>query len=462
MKKVFLSIAMVSVTFAFAQKKEIAAAFKAAEVGDYATVNSQIVAADAILGGKTFLLDPETMEQYFYAKGLSLLKSGNTVEGASYLAKINKMGKSKIYAGKDAEKNKVYYVGKSAAEASGIQDLKEQSYTPVTSAKLGTALNPSIQNANKQAMDAYNAKNYAKAGEKFSEVYNLLKAAGQDNKQFLYYSAITYAQANKKDEAAKAYDELINSGYTGVETTYTAKNKKTGQVEALDKTAYDLYKKLGEAGDYTDFKTETSKSVEQELYVGDAELLISSEKYDQALSVIEKGLKKFPGNEKLTDLQGTAYYKSGKTDQFVATLKDKVAKNPNDFESYYNLGVLMSKDPEKSDEEALEYFKKAVEIKPDYAPALQNITFLTMGDDEKAIKDIDNARKAGKTDLFNKLLQQRRDRFAKALPYAERWYATDTNNLDAVTLLKGLYTSGKNEAKAAEFKAKEAALMQKK
>jgi hypothetical protein len=36
---------------------------------------------------------------------------------------------------------------------------------------------------------------------------------------------------------------LIKSNYTGEETVYTAKNTKTGQVETLDKAAFDLYKK---------------------------------------------------------------------------------------------------------------------------------------------------------------------------------------------------------------------------
>lgn len=457
MKKIFLSIAMVSITFAFAQKKEIAAAFKAADGGDYATAASQIAAADAAMGNKTYLLEPETLEQYYFAKGVSLLKSGKTSEGAAYLAKINDLGKAKIYAGKDADKNKVFYVGKAAADASGVQGLKEQTYTPTTPGKLGGIVNPVLQDVNKVAMDAYNSKNFAVAGEKFAEVYNLLKAAGQDNKQYLYYSAVTYAQSDKKDEAIAKYQELVDSGYTGVETTYTAKNKKSGQVETLDKTAFDLYQKMGAAGDYTDFKTETSKSIEPDLYVGYAELLVNAAKYDQALTFIDKALKKFPGNSRLTDLQGTTYYKSGKTDQFISSLKGNVAKNPNDYESWYNLGVLTSKEPGK-EQEASGYFEKAIQANPKYSMALQNLTYLALGDDDKAVKDMEAARKAGKMDLFNKLRQERKDRFAKTIPYAEKWYAVDPNNLDVVSLLKGLYNSTQNTAKAAEFKAKEEAL----
>ena len=174
--------------------------------------------------------------------------------------------------------------------------------------------------------------------------------------------------------------------------------------------------------------------------------------------LIEKGLKKFPTNAKLAELQGTAYYKAGKTNEFVSNLKAQLAKNPNDANNWYNLGVLQSKDP-ATVAEALASYKKALEIKPDLVQAHQNLTYLTMGDDAKAIDDYEAARKAGKTDLANKIIEARRARLAATLPYAEKWYQYDSNNVDAVSLLKGLYLSTKNEAKYKEFKDKEAAML---
>lgn len=457
MKKIFLSVAMVSATFAFAQKKEISAAAKAIESGDASGANSQIVAAESLIGGKTYLLEPSLQEQYYYAKGLGLLKTGKSAEGATFLAKINDLAKSKIYTGKDDSKNKVYYVGKAAADASGINGLKEETYTPSLLGKLGDALNPIIESANKQAIDAHTVKNYAVAGSKFKEVYNLLKAVGNDNKKVLYYAALSYALADKKTEAIEAYNELIDSGYTGAEITYTAKNKKTGEVETLDRNTFDLFKKAGATSDYSDFKTTTSKGMEQEFYETNVALLIEADKTDEALSLIEKGLKKFPSNTKLSEFRGTAYYKSGKMDEFVANLKTQIAKNPNDANSWYNLGVLQSKDP-VTEKDAIESYKKAIEIKPNYSQAYQNLAYLTMGDDGKAIDEYNAAKKAGKSELANKIIEARRARLAAALPYAEKWNETEPDNIDAVSLLKGLYQSNKKEAKFQEFKAKEEAM----
>lgn len=429
MKKIMLSLAMVSVTFAFAQKKEINAAFKAIEAGDVAAAKTQVSAAEAVIGANTSSVDPALLEKLYYAKGIALLKSGNIGEGASTLAKIN--------------------------------GLKTSKFTPTLAGKIGGTISPIVQTSNKAAMDAYNAKNYAVAGPKFREVYDLLRAAGQDNKQYLYYSAITYALAEDKANAINAYNDLINSGYTGVETKYFAKNKKSGAVEELDKTSWDLMKKTAN-GDYTDFKTETSKSVEEELYETNASLMLDAGKYDDAIALAAKGLQKFPKNIKLGEVQGLAYYKSGKTDQFLASLKAQVEKNPQDKVSWYNLGVLASKDPSKT-EEALRYFTKTVELDPNYGPAYQNMTYLLMDldNDSKYIDQYNALRKAQKSAEANKIMEARRARFAKALPYAEKWYAAEPNNIDAVSLLKGLYQTTRNEAKFQEFKAKEAAMQKK-
>ncbi|MGP1500693.1 MAG: tetratricopeptide repeat protein [Bergeyella cardium] len=452
MRKVILSLAIIATSLAFAQKKEISAAVKSVDTGDAAGALAKISEAEAAFGNDTTVLEPSLLEKYYYAKGLALFRTGKVQQGAELLGKIGELGKSKIYVGKNG-KQKLYFVGMDAAKQSGLNNLKEETYSPEYASKLGEILNPSLQAANKAAMDAYNAKDYAKAAPKFAEVYNLLKAVGQDNKQYLYYSAITYALAKDHTNAINSYKYLIDSGYTGVETRYLAKNKKTNEVENLDKNSWELLKKAA-GGDYTDFKTEVTKSVEEELYETLVGLLSENDRYDEAIVYADKGLKKFPKNVKLNNSKGLAYYKSGKTEEFIASLKQTLEQNPKDKDAWYNLGVMVSKDPAKQ-EEALGYFKKAVELDPKFANAWQNLVYVTIGDDEKTIEEYNKLRKSGKIEAANKVIEARRKRLAEALPYAEKWYESDPNSIDAVSQLKGLYTSLKNEAKAKEFRAKE-------
>lgn len=316
-------------------------------------------------------------------------------------------------------------------------------------------VNAKLQEANKVAMDAYNAKNYAAAAPKFMEVYNLLKTNGQDNKVYMYYSGLNYALANDIPQATKIYTDLINSGYTGVETTYTAKDNKTGQVASYDKNTWELLKKTS-SKDYSDFKTEQSPSVEQDLYETLATLLINAKKNDEALALIEKGLAKFPNSSKLKEYQGSALYASGNTEKFMANLKEQLAKNPNDATNWYNLGVLQAKDPAMSTE-AIASFQKAIELKPDFANAYQNLVYTVIGDDEKAVSEINALRKT-KPDDATKLIEARKERFTKAIPYGEKWLQALPNDITAVQVMKDVYNTSKNTAKYNEMKAKEAEL----
>ncbi|WP_415327413.1 tetratricopeptide repeat protein [Chryseobacterium sp. MMS23-Vi53] len=316
-------------------------------------------------------------------------------------------------------------------------------------------VNKKLQDANKAAMDAYNAKNYAVAGPKFMEVYELLKTSGQDDKVYMYYSGLNYALANDIPKATKIYTDLINSGYTGVQTQYTAKDNKTGQVATYDKATWELLKKTS-SKDYSDFKTEQTPSVEQDLYETLSTLLINDKKNDEALALIEKGLAKFPNSTKLKEYQGSALYATGNTDKFMTNLKEQLAKNPNDATNWYNLGVLQSKNPATSTD-AVASFQKAIDLKADFANAYQNLVYAVIGDDEKAVADINALRKT-KPDDATKLIEARKERFNKAIPYAEKWYQAMPTDINAVQTLKDLYNTTKNTAKYNEMKAKEAEL----
>lgn len=319
-------------------------------------------------------------------------------------------------------------------------------------------VNAQLQASNKAAMDAYQAKNYAVAAPKFLEVYNLMKTSGQEDKIYMYYSGLSYALANNVDESIKIYTELVNSGYTGVQTQYTAKEVKTGEVTSLNKGIWEGLKKAG-SKEYTDFKTEQTKSVEPELYETLSTLLLNAKKNDEALALIEKGLAKYPNNAKLKEYQGSALYASGNTDKFMVNLKEQLAKNPNDAINWYNLGVLQSKNP-PTEADAIVSFQKALAIDPKMENAHQNLVYTTIGNDSKAVDAINAVRKSN-PDQATTLIETRKERFNKALPFAEKWYQTNPESIDAVSVLKDIYSMTKNTAKVAEMKAKEAALQAK-
>lgn len=323
-------------------------------------------------------------------------------------------------------------------------------------------VNAQLQASNKVAFDAYNAKNYTAAAPKFLEVYNLMKTSGQEDKIYMYYAGLSYALANNVDEAIKIYTELVNAGFTGVQTQYTAKETKTGEVTSLNKAIWEGLKKTS-SKDYTDFKIEETKSVEPDLYETLSTLLLNAKKNDEALALIEKGLAKFPNNAKLKEYHGSALYATGNTDKFLTNLKEQLSKNPNDGTNWYNLGVMQAKNT-ATEADALVSFQKAIDLSannPTLANnAYQNIVYTTIGDDSKAVEAINAVRKSD-PDKATTLIEARKERFNKALPLAEKWYQASPQNMDAVTMLKEIYGITKNIPKMNEMKAKEAELQAK-
>ena len=102
-------------------------------------------------------------------------------------------------------------------------------------------------------------------------------------------------------------------------------------------------------------------------------------------------------------------------------------------------------------------FKKAIEIKPDYSNAYMNLVYTIIGDEDAAVKKINETNRTNKTEGM-KLIEERRARFNRALPFAEQWYKALPENIDAVSTLKDIYTITKNTEKAAAMKAKLAEL----
>lgn len=143
----------------------------------------------------------------------------------------------------------------------------------------------------------------------------------------------------------------------------------------------------------------------------------------------------------------------------MQNLKEQLAKNPNDATNWYNLGVLQSKNPETANE-AIISFQKAIELKPDFTNAYQNLVYTVIGDDEKAVNEINALRKT-KPDEATKLIDARKERFNKSVPYGERWLQAMPDDITAVQVMKDVYNTTKNTAKYNEMKAKEAELQAK-
>jgi len=104
-----------------------------------------------------------------------------------------------------------------------------------------------------------------------------------------------------------------------------------------------------------------------------AECYLKLNEYEKAIKLFELAIKFNPytgGDKKFISL-GEAYYFLGKKEEALNAFKKALSINPDNHETWNNIGVLLWSDSQI--ERACECFRKALIIKPDYEEARTNL-----------------------------------------------------------------------------------------
>jgi tetratricopeptide (TPR) repeat protein len=454
MKKHVLTLAFLCSIYGFGQKNEIESAIKLVNSNPTEAKN-QLISAQSLLSKTT---EPQLQADLFYNLGTIFLKENNVLEAAKYFSKVSELENKGFFEGKNkTSKEKLYFLTEQdakQAETSGeIEKYKQKTLSGKYVEFIKTNLNSKAGTLNDEAAKAYQAQEYEKAGNKFSELHYVMKALNNEEPSFYYYAAAAYYNANQKDKALPILNELISSGFTGVSKIYLATDKKTGKdVNTKDKNQFELVKLNP---DYTNFREETTPSMEGDIYHLASSIYFEKENYDKAIEVCEKGLSKAPEHKNLSNLQGAIYHKSGQSEKFIENLKKKVEANPKDEVSLYNLGVMYA-DMKGKEEEAKIYYNKALEVNPKYIPAYTNLASLVLKPDADLVKQM-NALKNTPADTQKSkvLVAKRKDLANKALPYLLKANEIDSKDISVVSIIKRIYGILENDAKYNEFRNKE-------
>lgn len=457
MKKIILSAsALFLMIGAFAQEKEIDAALKAYESKNTSVAKTELNKISGQIQSNT--ISPESLAKYYYVAGQIALSEGNTAEAAKQFGELGKYENGIMYSVKNkSTKQTEYYATKADADAAvtkgDYSKPKEERLTPVYLPKIQEGLTGMAEKTLKSANEAYKANNDDVAGAKFLEASYLVKAMGGDAQIFKYNAALSYHRGQKYNEAFNLYKELIQEGYTGQTTTYTAKDKASGQeVSFNSKADADTQAKLGLVTGVKEVKT---PSVEKELFSNALKALSASEKYDE---IVEKIVAKYPKDSEIQTLAGNIYHKSGNNEKFLSKLIENTKLSPNDPDNYFNIGVMYMNDGK--DAEAIQYFEKTIQIDPKYKNAYTNIALVKVKP-EKEYVEIINANlgnSAKEKKAYQEYTKKRKDLYLEVIPYLEKAFEVDKTNLDAATLLRKAYQAGEMFDKEDQMRAIEKSL----
>jgi tetratricopeptide (TPR) repeat protein len=281
--------------------------------------------------------------------------------------------------------------------------------------------------------------------------------------------------------------------YSGKGTNYYAVNKITGEE--------DFFSNVNERDQRVKFGThekpraEAIPSKRGEIYKNMALILVQNGKIAEAKKAVAEARATNPDDKSLILTEANLYLDTKDYDTYKKLITEVLAQSPNDADLVFNLGVISynaKKAADTSVEEALAssikatksgkleeskaftkaandaillsknsemeaetYYKKAVEIKPDYVNAYLNLAILKLDADKKLFEEI---QKLGNSEKDNKrydvLKKQREAVFASALPYLEKASELDGTNEEVKGTLLSVYRALEMTEKAKALKAK--------
>jgi len=415
---VLASALLISVT-AFAQKDQIKAAEKALKAGNAAEAVSILQAAASASAAAP---DAEKAHYYF-------------VNGNAHLELANK----KVEEGKNLSLAAKSYQDLLAVEkASGKDKYSTQATTSILDIKF-KLLNSAIADTK--------ADKDLEGAQKLYDAY-LLDKKDTIN---LYYAASTYVNAKDYATALKLYSDLKTLNYSGKGTSYLAMNKLTSK-EDLFNTAKerDLAVKLGT---HEKPKKEAIPSKRGEIYKNIALILVQDGKIEEAKKAVADARKANPEDSSLLLTEANLYLETKDYETYKKLVAEALEKNPNDADLVFNLGVLSANAKNPADAE--KYYKRVIEINPKYANAYINLAALKL-EDEKPI--IEEMNKLGTSDKdmkrYNVLKTKREDLFKSTIPYLQKAFELEPNNIDVAKTLVNVYHALEMTTEYKELKAK--------
>ncbi len=414
----FLTMSAIS----FAQetpKKALKAASKALKSGDFEIANDALKAAE----GQLDAADDKMKAQYYFIKAqVSSATSDKSLEKIEASAKA-------------------YMKTLEIEKKSGNSKYTEQA---------NTGLQTLRQALVEDAIEDQKTGNNKSAAEKLYLGYKTNKA----DTTYLYYAASNAVNAKEYDAALSYYNELVDLGFDGVEEQFFAVDKETGKEELF--TSKDLMNLSVKAGTHIKPETRKTDSKKSEITKNIALIYISQGKDEEALKAMEAAKKENPDDTSLMQAEADMFYKLGNIAKYKEIVEKIVAKDPENADLLYNLGVSAAR--LGNNDQALEYYKNALKIKPDYASAQINIASIILSGEQAIVEEMNGLGTSSKDyKKYDVLKQKRQDLYKSVVPYLEGAIKSTPDNIEAIRTLMNIFYQ-LDDPKAEEMKNKLKAL----
>ena len=171
-----------------------------------------------------------------------------------------------------------------------------------------------------------------------------------------------------------------------------------------------------------------------------------------AFATLEKGRVLFPQELSLQLEQSQLYLETGQNEKLIASLKEAIEADPTNENLYRVLGQTFEKVGDK--ENAIMYYRKAIEINPDFGDAIFNLGAIYVNDAAELYTEANNLP-FEEQKKYDELKKQADDNLYKALPYLERSLELNPTDQVVISALKEAYANLKMNEKLNSLMEKE-------
>jgi len=225
----------------------------------------------------------------------------------------------------------------------------------------------------------------------------------------LLYGGVAAQQANMMDEALGAFQQLADNGDANIDTY---------------KTMIFIYR--------------TEK-----------------EDLEKVLSIVDQALQKFPENKELAQEKITTLIVLERADEAQAELEAAISNEPTNALYYYFLGYLY--DIKEETDNSIAQYKKAIELNPEYYEANYNLAVVYYNQAREEISELNNLSLDEYRKKEAEYVEHASEHFNEALPYFEKAAEIKPDeDIQLLETLEGVYLQLKmmDKAEALEKKIK--------
>jgi len=407
MKKI-LVVGLLSFAFlSYGQRKELRQAEKLLDQSFYNEALNVLSQIEPMIDG----VDQKYQAHYYYLEGWALKGDSKFNESVASLKKAIEID-NKIKLNKYAEESS-FLIEQVEADLvnSAVADNKKEDY----------------KSASKKLYDAY-----------------LINPDKENNIHYLYYAASSAVNAKEYDLSLEYYLFLKNMGYTGITSEFFVTPVESGIEEKVTETEYNLFKS---SKDHTNPRIGKTESRLPEIVKNIALIYVQKGEVDLAISAIKEAREINPEDVNLLLSEADLYIKLGDKLKFKELMQEAITKDPNNAILYYNLGVING--DQGKFEDAMTYYKKALELDNSYAPTYLNIVGLILEGESGLVEKMNaivTSNKRSDQAIYDALELERENLYNDCLPYLEKLIEIDPKNIEALKTAKNIYyTVGENE-----------------